>query len=100
MKPISISSSLLLSFQISSIASLLVLPDLSFQSIKKAYQGLQKPIMPLDVPGILMPGSSGEGSKVGADDLSISDVIGKERIINIFAGFTRRFTKSQITCSY
>ena len=56
--------------------------------------------MPLDVPGILMPGSSGEGSKVGADDLSISDVIGKERIINIFAGFTRRFTKSQITCSY
>ena len=44
--------------------------------------------MPLDIPGRLMPGSSGEGNKVGSDELSISDVIGKERVINIFAGFT------------
>ena len=67
----------ILILQVSSVASLLLLPDLSFKSIKKAYLESQRPIMPLDVPGILMPGSSGEKNKMGSDELSISDVIGK-----------------------
>lgn len=82
-----------LSFYASSASPLLILPDLSFKALKRT-SGLQIPIMPLDVPGILMPGSSGESNKAGSDELSISDVIGKERIINIFAGFTREITRT------
>ena len=49
----------------------------------------QSPIM--NIPNIIMPPSKDkEGSSSDAvDGLSISDVIGKERVINIFAGFTR-----------
>ena len=49
----------------------------------------QSPIM--EIPNILKPPSKGNGgtSSGNVDSLSISDVIGKERIINIFAGFTR-----------
>lgn len=48
----------------------------------------------MNIPNILMPGSSKDATSeniptAGADGLSISDVIGKERIISIFAGFTR-----------
>lgn len=51
----------------------------------------QNPIM--NIPNIL-PGSSKDAPSddtpsTGVDGLSISDVIGKERIISIFAGFTR-----------
>lgn len=44
----------------------------------------------MDVPNIVLPPSKGsnEPSK-GSDDVIISDVIGKDRVINIFAGFTR-----------
>ena len=40
----------------------------------------------MNIPNILVPPSKDNG---GSDGLSISDVIGKERIISIFAGFTR-----------
>lgn len=76
-----------------SALSLLVLPDFSVGSSNKALPKQQKPIMPMDVPGIVMPGSSGESKNLGSDALSISDVIGKDGIINIFAGFT-----SEISC--
>ena len=51
----------------------------------------QIPIM--NIPNILFPPSNNkdkDGSSGGSgSDLSISDVIGKERVISIFAGFTR-----------
>ena len=50
----------------------------------------QSPIM--DIPSIFLPPSNDKdkgGSSGGSGDLSISDVIGKERVISIFAGFTR-----------
>lgn len=44
----------------------------------------------MNIPNIFPPSSKDdEGSSGGSGDLSISDVIGKERIISIFAGFTR-----------
>ena len=46
----------------------------------------------MNIPNILFPPSNDKdkgGSSGGSGDLSISDVIGKERVINIFAGFTR-----------
>ena len=54
----------------------------------------QAPIMPLPnpFPNIPFPGSSDKGddaSPPASGDLMISDVIGKERSINIFAGLTR-----------
>lgn len=48
----------------------------------------QEPFM--NIPNIFPPSSKDDGgSSGGSGDLSISDVIGKERIISIFAGFTR-----------
>lgn len=88
MKSFLFSSIVLLSASFSSVVSLLVLPDLSLRSFEKAPSKQQQPIIPMDVPGIVMPGSSGESKKAGSDELSISDVIGKDGIINIFAGFT------------
>lgn len=44
----------------------------------------------MNIPNIFPPSSNNDGgSSGGSSDLSISDVIGKERIISIFAGFTR-----------
>ena len=46
----------------------------------------------MNIPNILFPPSNDkdkDASSGGSGDLSISDVIGKERVINIFAGFTR-----------
>ena len=44
----------------------------------------------MDIPNIVMPPSKEDnGPSEGADGVIISDVIGKDRIINIFAGFTR-----------
>ena len=50
----------------------------------------QKPIMNIPIP---LPGSSNDNNdqpSTGSGDVIISDVIGKERSINIFAGFTRK----------
>ena len=59
-------------------------PTLSEIIINQAV--VQNPIIP--IPNIALP--SPDHTVPGmSDDLSISDVIGKERIINIFAGFTR-----------
>lgn len=44
----------------------------------------------MNIPNILVPPSKDkDSSSGGSDDLIISDVIGKERVISIFAGFTR-----------
>ncbi|KAL8704551.1 MAG: hypothetical protein Q9201_002286 [Fulgogasparrea decipioides] len=45
----------------------------------------QAPIMNLPLPGF----NGGKDSSVDASDIIISDVIGKDHTINIFAGFTR-----------
>ena len=49
----------------------------------------QVPMM--NIPDMLLPGSKGNGNEASEDGngVTISDVIGKERIIGIFAGFTR-----------
>lgn len=48
----------------------------------------QVPIM--NIPNIVMPPSKEDtGPSEGTDDVIISDVIGRDRVINIFAGFTR-----------
>ena len=55
----------------------------------------QKPVMNIpefvkNIPNIVMPPSKDEtGPSTGGDGVIISDVINNERIINIFAGFTR-----------
>ena len=63
-------------------------PSLLSRSKQPASQQ-QKPIMniPIPIPG----GSDNKDDKPSADtgDLAISDIIGTERSINIFAGFTR-----------
>ena len=85
--------SLILSLQVSTAASqLLVLPNLfrTGDSFAKPASKGQSPIM--NIPNILFPPSTDkdQGTPSGSSgDLSISDVIGKERAINIFAGFTR-----------
>ena len=43
----------------------------------------------LDMPNIVLPPSSDNKDAEPSGDLTIADVIGKERGINIFAGFTR-----------
>jgi len=43
----------------------------------------------MNIPNILFPPSKDDKPSAGSDSLSISDVIGKEGTINIFAGFTR-----------
>ena len=45
----------------------------------------------MNIPNILKPPSNDkdDGSSGGTGGLSISDVISKERVISIFAGFTR-----------
>lgn len=82
------------SFQVSTAAcQLIVLPNLFHTEnslAKPASNKGQSPIM--NIPNILFPPSNdkdrGDPSG-GSGELSISDVIGKERVINIFAGFTR-----------
>ena len=54
---------------------------------KAASRDSQNPIM--NIPNIFVPPSKNDEPSAGSDSLSISDVIGKERAINIFAGFTR-----------
>lgn len=85
---------LTVTLQASTAASqLIVLPNLfrtSNSPAKPASNKGQSPIM--NIPNILFPPSNDkdkDSSSGSSDDLSISDVIGKERVINIFAGFTR-----------
>ena len=88
---------LTLSLQASTVAcQLIVLPNF-FQSryspSKPASNKEQSPIMNIpNIPNIVFPPSNDkdkDSSSGGPGDTSISDVIGKERVINIFAGFTR-----------
>ena len=79
-----------LSLQASTAAcQLIVLPHLFRAGTRKPAINGQNPIM--NIPNILLPPKKDDddGSSGGSNDLSISDVIGKERVINIFAGFTR-----------
>lgn len=79
---------LTISFQASTAVSQLIFPNIFRKTPAKFGLQQQKPIM--NIPNILVPPSKDdEGSSGGSDGLSISDVIGKERVINIFAGFTR-----------
>lgn len=80
----------LLSF-ISSALSFFVVPNFlnkhTLSSITPTIQK-QKPIM--NLPNIALPPFNNDnGPPKDTDQVIISDVIGKERVINIFAGFTR-----------
>ena len=75
-------------FSLLLVPSGLSLPSLFRKDPIKYDSHRQEPIM--NIPNILRPPSNDkDGSSRDPSDLSISDVIGKERIINIFAGFTR-----------
>ena len=72
------------------VVSQLVLPNFFKQRSISVHPASdqQSPIM--NEPNVALPPSnSGEEPSGGAGDVRISDVIGKERVINIFAGFTR-----------
>ena len=87
MKAFASSLLLALSLQASSTLSQLVLPNFFRDSPAKP-PSHQQNIM--NIPNILLPPSKNkEDPSADSGDLSISDVIGKERVINIFAGFTR-----------
>lgn len=76
------------SLQVSLSSAQLRLPSFLSKSLKLAAK-IQQPMMDIPIP---LPDFSGKGndeSSKEAEDLSISDVIGKERAINIFASFTR-----------
>lgn len=76
--------------QVPNAVSQLVLPDVvnrRSDSVGSAAHR-QEPIM--NVPNIALPPFSDKDASSGdVGDVVISDVIGKERVINIFAGFTR-----------
>ena len=74
--------------QASVASTQLLLPNFFRNSLAKAAsRDTQNPIM--NIPNIFVPPSKDDKPSAGLDSLSISDVIGKERAINIFAGFTR-----------
>ena len=81
---------LALGIHIPNVVSQLVLPNFfnrRSDSVNAAAH-CQEPIM--NVPNIALPASDDQGTPSGgADDVIISDVIGAQRVINIFAGFTR-----------
>ena len=83
-----------LSLQASTAAcQLLVLPSFLRTGNSREKHTSNKGQLPImNIPNILFPPSSNkdkDGSSGGSGELSISDVIGKERVISIFAGFTR-----------
>ena len=89
MRPITLVSALTLSAHLPNAFSQLVLRNLfdrRSDSVKPAHR--QEPIM--NGPNIVLPPTN-DGDRPSGDvsDVMISDVIGKERGINIFAGFTR-----------
>lgn len=74
--------------QASTVLSQLVLPNTISKSLKEPV-AQQEPIM--NIPNVLLPPASRkDGSSGNSGDLSLSDVIGKEGVINIFAGFTSK----------
>ncbi|MCJ1402601.1 hypothetical protein MMC11_005821 [Xylographa trunciseda] len=77
---------LLLSVCVPSTLAQLIFPNL-FDRQAPAVRAQQDPIM--NQPNIALPPSDGGEDSMSSGDTMISDVIGKERIINIFAGFTR-----------
>ena len=79
---------LTVSLQASIASTQLLLPNFFRNNPDKAAsRDTQNPIM--NIPNILVPPPKDDEPSAGSDSLSISDVIGKERAINIFAGFTR-----------
>ena len=85
---------LTLSLQASTAAcQFIILPNLFRTGRSSAHPTSEKGQSPImNIPNILFPPSSDkdkDASSGGSEDLSISDVIGKERVINIFASFTR-----------
>jgi hypothetical protein len=67
----------------------ILLVSLSIQSVS-AKRGVQKPIM--DNIGPVIPPTDSEGpppTSPGVDVVILSDVLGRDRSINVFAGFTR-----------
>ncbi|KAI9872927.1 MAG: Transcriptional regulatory protein sin3, partial [Pleopsidium flavum] len=81
-------SILLLSLLTSTFAASQLSPP-SFPKPAANYKGRQQaPIM--NIPNIALPPSDKDDpSSNPSGEVIISDVIGKERVINIFAGFTR-----------
>ena len=85
MKFLVIAITIQLGFHLSPALSQLLLPNLlPGQAVAHREQD---PIM--NVPNIALPPSEDDKSSPPAGDVMISDVIGRERMINIFAGFTR-----------
>ncbi|KAI9757998.1 MAG: Transcriptional regulatory protein sin3 [Chaenotheca gracillima] len=81
---------ILLSLLASSVSAQLVFPNVLRQRkpIDRTQGHEQEPI--LNLPHVGMPASGdGDSGSTPGDPVMISDVIGKERGINIFAGFTR-----------
>ena len=90
MKSSSLFLILSITFEAPSALSLLILSDffgrISHPLNPASYR--QEPIM--NIANIVLPPSKeDDGPSEGTDGVIISDVIGKDRIINIFAGFTR-----------
>ena len=90
MKSVNLRLFIAITLQVPSALSQVVLSDffgrLSRPSNRASHH--QEPIM--NIPNIVMPPSKEDSTpSEGADGVIISDVIGKDKIINIFAGFTR-----------
>ncbi|KAI9806638.1 MAG: hypothetical protein M1825_006095 [Sarcosagium campestre] len=70
------------------VSSNQLLPSFLTQRNSKSNSGAQKPIM--NIPNIALPPSRQDNPSVAdSGSIIISDVIAKDRAINIFAGFTR-----------
>ena len=67
--------------------SFLALPRNSW--LRKSTPGLERHSPQILIMPVVPPSDKDEGQPPASGDLIISDVIGKERSINIFAGFTR-----------
>ena len=79
---------LVLSIYVTPISTYLIVPRLFSKPLNEIQRPNQTPLMSVIPPGS-GPSESGEGGPPASGDLIITDVIGKERSINIFAGFTR-----------
>ena len=79
--------SLVISIHVSLTLSELTTFPKSVQPLGVRAKSNEKPI--LDMPNVVRPPSSDNKEAESSGDLTIADVIGKERGINIFAGFTR-----------
>lgn len=90
MKSFSILFNLTVLSYISISYSFLEHPNFFAQRVSAIYSRVLGQVPIMNVPNIVLPPSQEEGEpSKGSDDVIISDVIGKDRVINIFAGFTR-----------